>query len=504
MSNRELLKEAIADAKAVKEMAISNAKAALEEAFTPQLKSMLEKKLTEMDEEDEKKMVEAKMHDKEDSTEEAKHDEEETMTEEELNELLDELREGEEEGHQMEEAEDHDKTMEEAEDEEMPEEEPKADEEKKEEEEIDLEDMTEEDLKAFIEDVVDEMIAAGELEAGDEEMEAPEEEIEVTDEESEEETEEEPMMEGEEKEKMEELDLTSGGDFHALADTLGVSLQAAKYLTVAFGLSVPAILAAIKVGGDKAVEAFKKMIGKKAEMEEAYHDEKDKMEEGAEDEIAAALNKVHGDKSLDTKPEVEKALADLEKKVNEGAELEEGQLNEVGYGPFLPIIKLIAAKFGIGMSGAMLVTGMIPVAAIVTGAVTAAMISKAVKAYKEKKAAGELAEALEAVETLRTELNEVNLLNSKLLYTNKIFKAKNLTEAQKVKVLTTFDKAESVKEVKLVYETLSEGLVSTSAPKEAIKESKSFASKAVGTSPKKPVVETDGMVSRFQKLAGIK
>jgi len=49
MSNRDLLKEAIADAKAVKEMAISNAKAALEEAFTPQLKSMLEKKLTEMD-----------------------------------------------------------------------------------------------------------------------------------------------------------------------------------------------------------------------------------------------------------------------------------------------------------------------------------------------------------------------------------------------------------------------------------------------------------------------
>jgi len=117
----------------------------------------------------------------------------------------------------------------------------------------------------------------------------------------------------------------------------------------------------------------------------------------------------------------------------------------------------------------------------------------------------ELAEAIKVIETLKSELNEVNLLNSKLLYTNKIFKAKNLSEAQKVKVLTTFDKAESVKEVKLVYETLSEGLVTvTSTPKEAIKESKSFASKAVGTSPKKPVVETDGMVSRFQRLAGIK
>jgi hypothetical protein len=45
MSNRELLKEAIADAKAVKEVAITNAKAALEEAFTPHLKSMFENKI---------------------------------------------------------------------------------------------------------------------------------------------------------------------------------------------------------------------------------------------------------------------------------------------------------------------------------------------------------------------------------------------------------------------------------------------------------------------------
>jgi hypothetical protein len=47
-TNRAMLKEAIADAKAVKETAIANAKAALEEAFTPQLKSMLSMKLQEM------------------------------------------------------------------------------------------------------------------------------------------------------------------------------------------------------------------------------------------------------------------------------------------------------------------------------------------------------------------------------------------------------------------------------------------------------------------------
>ena len=51
MSN--LLKEAIADAKAVRETALQNAKMALEEAFTPQLKSMLSAKLKEDEMEDE-------------------------------------------------------------------------------------------------------------------------------------------------------------------------------------------------------------------------------------------------------------------------------------------------------------------------------------------------------------------------------------------------------------------------------------------------------------------
>ena len=49
MANRDLLKEAIAEAKSVKETAIANAKLALEEAFTPHLKSMLSAKLEEMD-----------------------------------------------------------------------------------------------------------------------------------------------------------------------------------------------------------------------------------------------------------------------------------------------------------------------------------------------------------------------------------------------------------------------------------------------------------------------
>ena len=56
MSNtKQILKDAIADAKAVRETALAQAKLALEEAFTPQLQSMLAAKLQEMEEEDEVK-----------------------------------------------------------------------------------------------------------------------------------------------------------------------------------------------------------------------------------------------------------------------------------------------------------------------------------------------------------------------------------------------------------------------------------------------------------------
>ena len=81
----------------------------------------------------------------------------------------------------------------------------------------------------------------------------------------------------------------------------------------------------------------------------------------------------------------------------------------------------------------------------------------------------ELAEALETIETLRQDLQEVNLLNSKLLYVNKIFKANNLTESQKVNVIAAFDKAETVKEVKLVFETVSENVAAPKVTRLALK-----------------------------------
>ena len=111
-------------------------------------------------------------------------------------------------------------------------------------------------------------------------------------------------------------------------------------------------------------------------------------------------------------------------------------------------------------------------------------------------------EALDEIEALKVELNEVNLLNAKLLYTNKVFKSKNLSEDKKVKVLKAFDKASTVKEAKVIFETLNEGLVSKT---EAIVRPKGAASKATGTitEAKKPIIESNDVYNRMRKLAGL-
>ena len=112
-------------------------------------------------------------------------------------------------------------------------------------------------------------------------------------------------------------------------------------------------------------------------------------------------------------------------------------------------------------------------------------------------------EALDEIDALKVELNEVNLLNAKLLYTNKIFKSKNLSEDKKVRVLKAFDKASSVKEAKVVFETLNEGLASKAIPK--YNTVKGAASKATGviTEAKKPIIESNDVYNRMRKLAGL-
>jgi hypothetical protein len=120
----------------------------------------------------------------------------------------------------------------------------------------------------------------------------------------------------------------------------------------------------------------------------------------------------------------------------------------------------------------------------------------------------ELKEAMDAIKSLRGTINEVNLLNAKLLYANKLFRGYNLTNEQKVKVVENLDRTTSVREVKLVYATLSESMKFTGterkvAAKKTVTEG--FASKVqASTAPKKEIIsESNELANRFKQLAGI-
>ena len=376
-NNRNLFKEAIADAKAVKEVSIANAKAALEEVITPRLKSMFEQKLTEMEEEDDKQEESYKM--KEDSTLEEEFNLEELLAEldevEGEEEVTETVNESEEETHEEKVYEEEETEEEEAEE---------ADETKADDSEVDIDfdNMTEDDLRAFIEEVVDEMIDAEELALSDEAEEA-EEEMEDED------------VEIDIEDEMEDIELEDEvEDLEEVSNQMGASAA----------------------GGAAELEKMAKV---------------------------------------------------LFKKVKDGA---------ISFNDFME-------KLAVGTSAGM------------------------AKGMSESDSE-ELAEATDTIKILQTELNEVNLLNSKLLYVNKILKGSTLKESQKVKVITAFDKAETVKEVKLVYETLKESISKAPtkvATKKLVRESKNFASSTInGASPNtKPVMEVDPMIARMKKLAGL-
>jgi len=121
---------------------------------------------------------------------------------------------------------------------------------------------------------------------------------------------------------------------------------------------------------------------------------------------------------------------------------------------------------------------------------------------EELEEVNELDEAYATIRELQSTLQEVNLLNAKLLFSNKLFKSNNLSEAQKVKVIETFDRAANLREVKLVYSTLTESFTD-SAPKAKIAEG--LASKTVkSTKPSKEViVESNDLTNRMKQLAGL-
>ena len=391
----DLLKEAIADAKAVRETALENAKMALEEAFTPRLKSMLAKKIQSEIEEDE-------------VTETSESDEDAEPVEE-----SDEEQEEVEEGMYED---DEDPGDEDSEEEMGDEEEPGS------EEEPDSEEEPEESLGYDESDIIE----------IDGVKYAP-----IVSEEGEEEEEGE---EGEEAPEGEEDDEDMGED-----------------------LDLEAVLRELEAELSEDEEADEESVEESDESEES-DEAVDEAEEAKEDK-----------ETVDESEEDEETVDESDEAVDEAEEIteeEEIDLEEV--------LRALQEED-----------------------------EEDTTTEDMEKLQSELKEHRDVVKYLRSKLNEVNLLNAKLLFTNKLFRSYGLSNEQKMKVVETFDRAKSLREVKLVYSTMAESFGSQSTRAEIVKESKKgSASKPVASTKsvkqdKKIISEADGMKARFKKLANI-
>ena len=123
---------------------------------------------------------------------------------------------------------------------------------------------------------------------------------------------------------------------------------------------------------------------------------------------------------------------------------------------------------------------------------------------KLAKVNADLAEHRKVVRYLSSKLHEVNLLNAKLLYTNKLFRAHSLKENQKLRVIETFDRAKNLREVKLVFTTMAESFGSTPGKKRRMTESVASRPTASTKPSRKVITEGQVLANRFKKLAGIK
>ena len=389
----DLLREAIADAKSVRETALANAKIALEEAFTPRLQSMLSKKIqSEMEDSDENEDAE-EMRD----SEEGMHDKEEGMHDKEEGEDSEEMRHAEEEMDSEEGMHDKEEGMHDKEEMRGDSDEGMHDKEEEEDsEEMREEEDAEEDDELDLESVLAEL----EKDLDDEEK---MDEMEDKDEKEMDESE-----DKEEDEKMDENDVSSeiGKADNKLAPAAGDTS---------------------KVGQGPESEGSDKKSGDELGDHETV------------DDLVEVEDKDEEDLDLD---EVLRALTEEDK------EEEDAEENE--------------------------------------------------------KLKAEIKEHRKVIHFMRSKLNEVNLLNAKLLFSNKLFRAFGLNNNQKLKVVETFDRTKNLREVKLVYATLAESFKRPSSKR--LSESKGSSSKPTrSTKPAKAQVLSEGaeLKARFKKLANI-
>ena len=454
-NNQQLFKDAIADAKTLREVAVANAKAALEESFMPRIQSMFERRVMEADELEEKKEDELK--------------EKATYIVDKDN-LIDSLDENEEM-----------------------------------EEDLDLEELF--NSLSEDEDNMEEMYSDSDMEEmyhGKEEMEEDYNLEEILRELEEEDS---AIYEGDDemeegKEELEEntmFEKASGGESidEVTVDELRDMIQDA----------IRAVM------GGEAGAAGDEEADMDMDMDMGGAEGDDEFNLDIEDETEETEEKPKKKKSKEE--ELDELFALYERKKKEKEELDErakykGGKNEKELDEAYD--KKANAPFGLGKSKNKIGA---PYGASgdkksgLNGAYKNKLSMKLNEKVKEveeaKKKEKELEEAINVIKSLRGQLNEVNLLNAKLIYVNKLFKASNLTENQKVNVVNSFDKAQTLTEAKNIYEVLKNTTKSSKvSPKTTLKEHKSFASSIVGgTTAKSPIISTDDQITRMQQLAGI-
>lgn len=112
-----------------------------------------------------------------------------------------------------------------------------------------------------------------------------------------------------------------------------------------------------------------------------------------------------------------------------------------------------------------------------------------------------------AFDTLQERLETMNVSNAKLLYINQALENASLNERQKRKIVEAISKAESVQEAKIVFDTISETVTTTSDVRrdETLSEVVSRRSSLlVAARNEQPEKDANPLYNRLQKLAGIK
>ena len=105
---------------------------------------------------------------------------------------------------------------------------------------------------------------------------------------------------------------------------------------------------------------------------------------------------------------------------------------------------------------------------------------------------------------LRKKLTETNLLNTKLLYCNKLLQNESLTKRQKADIIERLDEANSEREVKLVYESLVKTLGSSKTRSLSEGTYRVLGSSSQTTRPASTVLSEGYEAERWAKLAGLK